>query len=89
MRLVTMTIDLDGRHIPELVCTGYPAVGGDGEHVAAVAKAIAESLGIEDYLGKPDRIHELRRTMWARTRVPTVASTSMAIENEVMMGARG
>lgn len=85
MRPVRMTIDLDGQHIPELVCTGYLAVGGAGEHVAAVAKAIAQSLGIEDYLGKPDRIHELRRTMWAGTRVPATPPIPTEIQDEVMV----
>ncbi len=87
MRLVTMTIDLDGRHVPELVCSGYPAAISGNEHVAAIAKAMAASLGIEEYLGRADRIHELRRMMWEGTALPQVPSISMALDEGVLAGA--
>jgi hypothetical protein len=87
MRPVTMTIDLDGRHVPELVCMGYPAAISGNEHVAATAKAIAKSLGIEEYLGRADRIHELRRTMWEGTTAPHIPAISMVLDTAVLAGA--
>ena len=82
-----MTIDLDGRHVPELVCMGYPSALSGNEHVAAIAKAMAKSLGIEEYLGRADRIHELRRAMWEGTTLPQNSAISMVLDTGVLVGA--
>jgi hypothetical protein len=87
MRPVTMTIDLDGRHIPELVCTSYPASISGDEHVAAIAKAMAESLGIEEYLGRADRVHELRRLMWEGNTLPRSQTIPFSLGEGVLAGA--
>ena len=64
VRPIKITIDVDPQKIPELVCYDYSMHADSGSQQIAVA--VAEALGIEDYLSRPDRIYELRRWMWER-----------------------
>ncbi len=64
MQPIRITIDVDPQKIPDLVCCDYSAhVDNGGQQIAV---AIANALGIEEYLSRPDRIYELRRLMWER-----------------------
>lgn len=62
MNPIKITIELDPQKIPELVCADHSLLADDITEQIAIA--IAEALGIEDYLSQPDRIYELRRWMW-------------------------
>jgi len=64
VRPIKVTIDVDPQTIPELVCCDYSEHPDNGTE--QIATAVAEALGIEDFLSQPDRIYELRRWMWER-----------------------
>ena len=61
---IRVTIDVDPRNIPALVCRDYSGEAESGN--LQIATAVAKALGIEDFLSQPDRIYELRRWMWER-----------------------
>ncbi len=66
MQPVNVTIDIKAQDIPTLICSDY------GEHtqlmryIADMAEAVAHNLGVEDFLYKPERKDELRRTLWQK-----------------------
>ncbi len=64
MRPMKVTIDIDPHKIPDIVCCDHAHDGDSNCH--RIAEAIAEALGIQDYLARPDRIYELRRLVWER-----------------------
>ena len=64
MQPIRVTIDVDPQKVPDLVCSDYSAKGGNSDR--QIALALAEALGIEEYLSQPERIYELRRWMWER-----------------------
>ena len=64
MRAVNITITLDLRHIPDLVCSSKLENSRLSDHVAAVAEEIADAMGLQEFLHRPDRVHELRSMLW-------------------------
>ncbi len=64
MQPIRITIDVDLDRVPDIVCSDYSVTGNDSDH--KIALALAEALGIEEYLSKPERIYELRRWMWEK-----------------------
>lgn len=66
MQPINVNIDVKAQDIPALICSDY------GEHVqfmgyiSEMAKAVAHNLGVEDFLHKPERKDELRRTLWQK-----------------------
>jgi hypothetical protein len=64
MAQIRVTIDIDSRDIPELVCGQRLDEPRLAEHLAGVADALANDLGLHGYLSRPDRIEELRRALW-------------------------
>ena len=79
MRPIKVTIDVDPQTIPELVCCDYSEHPDNGTE--QFATAVAEALGLEDFLSQPDRIYELRRWMWERGNTSTLSSQ----ESEVLV----
>ncbi len=64
MQPVSVNIDVKSSDIPALVCSDHSEHSTDSEYVGAIAKAVAETLGIEEFLSEPERIDELRRRLW-------------------------
>ncbi len=66
MQPVNVTIDVRSQDIPTLICSDY---GGHTQlmgYIADMAEAVAHNLGVEDFLYKPERKDELRRTLWRK-----------------------
>ncbi len=65
MQEVSITIDVKARDIPTLIC-GSDRVNAtsDAGYVSVIANAVAETLGLQDYLSHPNRVDELRRLIW-------------------------
>ena len=64
MQAVSVNIDVRPFDVPTLVCANHPEKTSDSDYLGAIAKAVAETLGIEEFLSKPERIDELRRRLW-------------------------
>ena len=64
MQPVNVNIDVKGQDIPTLICSVKGERGPFMRYIADMAEAVAHSLGVEDFLHKPERIDELRRTLW-------------------------
>ncbi len=65
MKPISVTITIQPRDIPALVCAECPATTADAGYFRVIAEALASSLDIQEFLFKPNRIHELRRRLWA------------------------
>lgn len=72
MQPVTVNITIQSRHIPHLVCSDYSQAESDGAYDAVIAEAVAKTLGVEEFLFHPERIHELRRLLWEQGNAATV-----------------
>lgn len=68
MQPVTVTIEVEPRDIPDLLCSSRLDSNRLAEYVAALAKAVAEALDLQDFLSRPERVHELRRLLWEQNR---------------------
>ena len=66
MQAIRVTVEVNPRDIPSLVCTDYAGSNSDSRYTAAIAQAVAENLGVEEFLGKPEMIDELRRCLWRK-----------------------
>jgi hypothetical protein len=64
MAQIRITIDIDSRDIPELVCAQHLDETRRARHLADVAYAVANDLGLHDFFSRPDRVEELRRMLW-------------------------
>lgn len=64
MQAIHVTVEVNPRDIPSLVCTDYAGGNSGDRYTAAIAQAVAESLGVLEFLGRPDKIDELRRSLW-------------------------
>ena len=64
MQALTVAIDIEPRDIPDLLCT--PSVDDSRLAEYVTALAVAEELGLQEFLSRPDRVHELRRILWER-----------------------
>ena len=64
MQAVSVKIDVTPFDIPTLVCSDHLEDQPDAGYVCAIAKALAETLGLEEFLSKPERVDELRRRLW-------------------------
>jgi hypothetical protein len=66
MQTVSVTIDIRPQDIPTIVCSDYAVNERKDAYASEIAQAIAQSLGVEEFLHRPDRITELQRTLWQR-----------------------
>ena len=66
MQAIHVTVEVNPRDIPSLVCTDYAGISAGDRYTAAIAQAVAENLGVEEFLGRPDKIDELRRCLWKK-----------------------
>ena len=64
MQAIHVTVEVNPRDIPSLVCADYTDSGSSDRYTAAIAQAVAENLGVQEFLGRPDKIDELRRCLW-------------------------
>ena len=64
MQAVSVNIDVRPFDIPTLVCADHQEKASNSDYLGAIAKAVAEILGIEEFLSEPERIDELRRRLW-------------------------
>lgn len=65
MKPISVTITIQPRDIPALVCAERPEAAASVDYFRVVAEALANSLGVQEFLFKPQLIHELRRRLWA------------------------
>ena len=66
MQPVRIALDINPRDIPVLVCSESPEDEAKSEYKSAISEAIAEALGIQEFLNKPERLNELRRILWEK-----------------------
>lgn len=66
MQPVRIALDINPRDIPVLVCSEAPDAESKLGYKGAISEAIAETLGIEEFLHKPERLNELRRILWEK-----------------------
>jgi hypothetical protein len=66
MQPINVTITIQPRHIPKLICSDYSNNRSDDSYNVAIAQAVAEALGVQEFLFHPERIHELQRRLWER-----------------------
>ena len=66
MQAIYVTVEVNPRDIPSLVCTDHAGSSAGDRYTAAIAQAVAENLGVQEFLGRPDKIDELRRCLWRK-----------------------
>ncbi len=66
MQTVRVAIDVNPRDIPDLVCSDATDGKEDTGYSTAISKALADALGVQEFLHCPERIHELRRVLWEK-----------------------
>lgn len=66
MQTVRVAIDVNPRDIPNLVCSHLAGSKDDAGYSSAISEALAEALGVQEFLHCPERIHELRRFLWEK-----------------------
>ena len=66
MQALKVAINIEPRDIPDLLCARSVDDSRLAEYVTALAVAVAEELGLQEFLSRPDRVHELRRILWER-----------------------
>ena len=64
MQPISVNIAVQAMHVPALVCGDYSGQDPGTSYNSVVALALAQALGVEEFLFKPERIHELRRLLW-------------------------
>jgi len=64
MQPISISITIQPRHIPRLICSDYSDKGLEGGYDVVVAQAVAKLLGVQEFLFRPERIHELQRRLW-------------------------
>jgi len=76
MEPISVNVAVQSMHVPALVCGNYSEQDPSLSYNSVVAVAVAQALGLEDFLFKPERIHELRRLLWEKGNT---GQTSVAI----------
>ena len=66
MQNVRVAIDVNPRDIPNLVCSHFTGSKDDAGYSSAISEALAEALGVQEFLHCPERLHELRRVLWEK-----------------------
>lgn len=66
MQALRVAINIEPRDFPHLLCARRVDDSRLAEYVSALAEAVAEELGLQEFLSRPDRVHELRRILWER-----------------------
>jgi hypothetical protein len=66
MQPVTISIDVKPQDIPELICNFGVDPRQHADYRSDIACAVAEQLGVEEFLSRMDRQAELRRRLWER-----------------------
>lgn len=69
MQPISVNVAVQAMHVPALICSNYSGQDPSVSYSSVVAAAVAQALGIEDFLFKPERIHELRRLLWEKNNV--------------------
>ena len=69
MDTISVNVAVQAMHVPALVCGNYSKQDPSLSYDSVVAVAVARALGLEDFLFKPERIHELRRLLWERSNI--------------------
>lgn len=67
MQPISVNVAVQALHVPALVCGDYSTQDPSVSYNSAVAVAVAQALGVEEFLFKPERIHELRRLLWEKS----------------------
>ena len=68
MQSVTVAIEIEPRDIPALLCSRRLDSSRLDEYIATLAEAVAEVLDLQDFLSRPERVHELQRLLWEQNR---------------------
>lgn len=66
MQPIRIALDINPRDVPVLVCSESSDVEEKSEYKGAISEAIAEALGVQEFLHKPERLNELRRFLWEK-----------------------
>ena len=66
MQPISVNVAVQAMHVPALVCGDYSDQDTAVSYNSVVALAVARSLGVEEFLFQPERIHELRRVLWEK-----------------------
>ena len=66
MQTVRVAIDVNPRDIPNRVCSD--AMGGKDTtgYSTAISEALANALGVQEFLHCQEREHQLRRVLWEK-----------------------
>ena len=66
MQTVRVAIDVNPRDIPDLVCAVGAPSREEADYSDAISKALANALGVQEFLHCPERMNELRRVLWEK-----------------------
>jgi|AP45_3_1055517.scaffolds.fasta_scaffold90475_1 hypothetical protein len=66
MQTVRVAIDVNPRDIPNLVCAQSADIKENPGYSSAISEALANALGVQEFLHQPERIDELRRVLWEK-----------------------
>ena len=66
MQTVRVAIDVNPRDIPNLVCAIGAHGREDSNYSDAISEALANALGVQEFLHCPERMNELRRVLWEK-----------------------
>ena len=66
MQTVRVAIDVNPRDIPNLVCAIGAPSKEDANYSDAISEALANALGVREFLHCPERMNELRRVLWEK-----------------------
>ena len=81
MQTLKVQIDIESKDISSLICSDPSDATLENRYTLAVATSLANSLHLKDFLFRPERINELRRTLWERDQITPVPfdSVEMAV----------
>jgi len=66
MQPVRIALDINPCDIPVIVCSEASDADAKSDYNYAISEAIAEVLGVQEFLHKPERLNELRRFLWEK-----------------------
>ncbi len=84
---VVVTLAVQQRDIPDLICFDPQELGPIARAITRLAEAVADELGVREYLGRPDRADELRRRLWEYDNGhPSVVSPPHRLQEVELIG---